>query len=57
MALSNSSILFADGAEAGVVLELWLPHATNAAADTTITANWFLKVVFMGIGTGCSSLL
>jgi hypothetical protein len=45
-ALSNSSILFADGAEAGVAVGLW-PHASNAAADTKITVNWFLEVVFI----------
>jgi hypothetical protein len=47
-ALSNSSILFADGAEAGVAVGLWPPHASNAAADAKITANWFLEVVFIG---------
>jgi hypothetical protein len=45
VASSNSSILFADGAEAGVAVGFWPPHAINAAGDAKITANWFFEVV------------
>jgi hypothetical protein len=59
-ALSNSSILFADGVEAGVAVGLWPPHASNTAADAKITANRFLEVVFMSSDPPlpiCSDLL
>jgi hypothetical protein len=45
--LSDSAILFADGAEAGVAFGLWPPHASNAAADAKITAHWFLEDIFI----------
>jgi hypothetical protein len=48
MVLSNSSILFADGAEGGVAVGFWPPQAINRAVDAKITANWFLEVVFIG---------
>ena len=40
-------LAFADGAEAGVAVGLWPPHASSAAADAKITAHWFLEVIFI----------
>jgi hypothetical protein len=47
-ASSNSAILFADGAEAGVAVGLRPLHAISAAADAKITANPFLEGVVIG---------